>query len=188
MDIRGNVFKTIEKHNMFSPLEKVVVGVSGGADSLTLLFILHDLQVRLGQFLLPIVQSVTEAIVWAIDNFGKLTSAVTENNTVNELATELWGLLTDGFKVLQKTIQIVWPLIESTVIAGIKIISGVLMVLFLYLYSTVCFPEGIFTPLNEGDIIWLISFFPSIYTFHLGLYVVLNIKKQLSFADISAEK
>ncbi|MGH7890154.1 MAG: tRNA lysidine(34) synthetase TilS, partial [Thermodesulfobacteriota bacterium] len=42
--VLGQIRKTIKKYNMVSPSETVVIGVSGGADSLGLLYILNELE------------------------------------------------------------------------------------------------------------------------------------------------
>lgn len=47
MDILGKVKKTIEKFNMINPGDKIIVGVSGGPDSVTLLHILWRLKEEL---------------------------------------------------------------------------------------------------------------------------------------------
>ena len=48
MTIRNHVLNSIKKHDLFSSNERIVVGVSGGPDSLALLYVLHELQITLG--------------------------------------------------------------------------------------------------------------------------------------------
>ncbi|UYP46379.1 tRNA-5-methyluridine(54) 2-sulfurtransferase [Candidatus Lokiarchaeum ossiferum] len=47
--IENKIRKTVRKYNMFSPTEKIVVGVSGGKDSLVLLYNVMKLQQRYHQ-------------------------------------------------------------------------------------------------------------------------------------------
>lgn len=46
--IKAKVLKTIQKYNMIIPNEKIILGVSGGPDSLALLYILVNLKEKLG--------------------------------------------------------------------------------------------------------------------------------------------
>jgi len=46
--LQGKILDTIKKFNLLSSRDKVLIGVSGGPDSLALLFLLNDLKVKLG--------------------------------------------------------------------------------------------------------------------------------------------
>ncbi|MDD5292021.1 MAG: tRNA lysidine(34) synthetase TilS [Candidatus Omnitrophica bacterium] len=46
--LQKNILKTIHKYDLISPLDRVLIGVSGGPDSLALLYLLNDLKVKLG--------------------------------------------------------------------------------------------------------------------------------------------
>jgi len=46
--IQKKIAGTIRKFNLLSPLDKVLIGVSGGPDSLALLYLLNELKVKLG--------------------------------------------------------------------------------------------------------------------------------------------
>ena len=48
MDLRDRVLATIQTHGLFSPGERVLVGVSGGPDSLCLLYLLAGMREQLG--------------------------------------------------------------------------------------------------------------------------------------------
>ncbi|MET1100907.1 MAG: ATP-binding protein [Pyrodictiaceae archaeon] len=52
--VKNRVRKTIEKYHMIRKGEKIVVGVSGGKDSITLLHVLHELSNELGFTLLGV--------------------------------------------------------------------------------------------------------------------------------------
>jgi tRNA(Ile)-lysidine synthase len=46
--LREKIIKTIRKYSLLSTFDKVLVGVSGGPDSLALLYLLNELKVKLG--------------------------------------------------------------------------------------------------------------------------------------------
>lgn len=46
--LQNKILETINKYDLFSSLDKVLIGVSGGPDSLALLYLLNDLKVKLG--------------------------------------------------------------------------------------------------------------------------------------------
>jgi len=46
--LQKNILNTIRKYNLVSPLDRILIGVSGGPDSLALLYLLNELKVKLG--------------------------------------------------------------------------------------------------------------------------------------------
>jgi uncharacterized protein (TIGR00269 family) len=52
--LKKRVYETIKKYRMFKSGDKVVVGISGGKDSLSLLSLLHDIKGVLGIKILPV--------------------------------------------------------------------------------------------------------------------------------------
>ena len=89
MDLITKVKNTVNRHHLFSPGDKVIVAVSGGPDSITLLYILHELQYALGIHLYV-----------AHLNHGLRKSARGDQQFVKTVASDL------GLQFITKTIKV----------------------------------------------------------------------------------